>query len=375
MWTVKDWYDKAASEATARKTYYHEMSDVFIRLYEQNMPGTSRDEVIETLATCNAQRLAAVPDLDVYPELRGMDRLIDARWRGVRDGAGLSDAQSAAMCNATFYYHRYLTDPSKKQAAKCSAVFFADSDRGPLFAKNLDSNPDEPHGLPDWPALNEHLIAGGVSSGVYCDETSPEIFPAPVNDMVGRYCRTTDEAVEMYTRYNYFWGPGNFMVADRSGDVAIMEKSACRIAVRRVEGGFAHVTAMTAQEPNFRAFLQQRRDASLEARGMSKPCADTAYWDSADTRHHLMGELLEDAKAAPTVEKLQKLMQFRDEKRGFVAVNGDIIFPGADPVEHTLRTSIFVLREGKCLWWAKDGDTPSWKNRMPDGEYDNVWTW
>lgn len=375
MWSVKDWYDKAASEAAARKTYYHGMADVFIDLYERNMPGASRDEVIKILAKCNADRLAALPDLDVYPELRGMDQLVDARWRGVRDGAELNDAQWAAQCNATFYYHRFLNDPSKKQAAKCSVVFFADSDRGPLFASNLDSCPEEPHGSPSWPAINEHLIVGGVSSGVYCDETSPEIFPAPVSDLVGRYCRTTAEAVEMYQRYNYFWGPGNLMVADRSGDVVIFEKSACRMGVRRIEGGFAHVTAMTAQDPAFRSYLYDRRDASLEARGLPRPCADTAYWDSAQVRHHLMGELLDDAKAAPTIEKLQKLMQFRDEKRGFVAVNGDIIFPGGEPVEHTLRTSIFVLREGKCLWWSKDGDTPSWENPMPDGEYEDVWTW
>ena len=109
-------------------------------------------------------------------------------------------------------------------------------------------------------------ISGGVSSGVYKDEKTPEIFPAPVYELVARYCRNTDEAVEMLTRYNHFWGPTNLLVADRQSNVAMIEKSACRIGTRRRNDGFGFITAMTAEEPGMRAFLADRRAAQQNSR-------------------------------------------------------------------------------------------------------------
>ena len=85
------------------------------------------------------------------------------------------------------------------------------------MAFNLDIGPADAFFPPEWPQVNEHLVSMDVSSGVFLDEESPEIFPAPVRKLMGRYCRSTDEAVEFLTRYNFFWGPMNRLVVEPEG--------------------------------------------------------------------------------------------------------------------------------------------------------------
>jgi len=300
--------------------------------------------------------------------------LVEAAWRGTRDGAQMSDEQWAASCDANFYYHRYVCS-SPARSLGCSYMFFPESDHGPILANNLDSSPAEPFGTPAWPAISEHLIWGGVSSGVYGDEKSPETFPAPVPRIVGRYCRSTDEAVEMLERYKYFWGPGNVLLIDRDKNVAMIEKSACRIGVRRSPDGVGFITAMTAEEPGMNDFLRDRRAASLRARNLPENCADTAYWNGADHRRALMAELLDEARRNPTLERLRQNIQFRDPERGRVCYNGEILFPGGAPCEHTIRTTIWSLREGRAMWWAKESETPSFENRQEDVTFTDVWLW
>jgi hypothetical protein len=321
-----------------------------------------------------------VPDLKTYPELRGMRDLIEASWRGTRDGANLDEAHAAAYFGALPYYHRYIASKpgnNAKDRAHCSYVYFPTSEVGPILANNLDSGPEETFIAPHWPAISEHLICGSVSSGVYGDETSPEIFPAPVNKIVARYCRNTSEAVEMFTRYKLFWGPCNTIVIDRDHDIAMIEKTSCRIGVRRSNDGFGFVTAMTQQHPEMREYVRGRRAQSVVDRNLPTPCADTIYWSLQDQRGDLMTQLLDDAKKNPTVEALRKIIQFRDPKRGNVCGNGEWIFDGKSQLEYTLKTTIWQLREGRAMWWARDAVTgkPSFENRMKDEEFSGVWRW
>lgn len=373
MWTPAEWYQAARAETAARPDYYRGMIGCFQRLYQKSLPGVPETEIVARIRTWNQERLNAVPDLVKYPELRGMRELVDAEWRGWRDGAGFSDAEWQYHCCMNSYYHRYLLTDA--QTLGCSYVYFPESDHGPLLANNLDSGPDQPFDVPDWPLVNEHLIMGGVSSGIFLDEKSPEIFPAPVFKLVSRYCRTTAEAVEMLSRYNHFWGPGNLLVTDRQRCTALIEKSACRIGVRHSPDGFGFITAMTAEEPGMNAWLADRRAASLKARRLPTECVDTAYWRCADNRRKLMGELLDEARRKPTLEGIRSIIQFRDEKRGKVCYSGEQLVPGGPPCEHTLRTVVWCLAEGRALWWGKDGDTPSFRNRKPDHHFRDVLPW
>jgi len=375
MWTIDSWYREARIAAETDAELVRNMAEHLLKLYVKHLPDTPRDEIGKLLAKSNSERLDAVPDLAKYPELRGARELIAARWRGTRDGAQLDDTLAAVNADSQFYYRRRLSDKAKP-TARCSVVYFCTSDHGPLLATNLDTDVEEPFGPPQWPLTSEHLILGSVSSGVFLDEQSPEVFPAPVPELVARYCRNTDEAVEMLTRYNYFWGPCNRLVVDRDHNIAMIEKSACRMGVRRSPDGFGFVTAMTAEHPEFRAFLDERRAASLAHRGLKAPCPDTVYWGAQDTRRQIMTRLLDEVRSEPTLDKLRALMQYRGED-GVVADNGEVLFPGGPPIEHTIRTQIFCLAEGRALWWARDKETgtPSWEHRMPDVTFKDVMLW
>jgi hypothetical protein len=387
MWTVKSWYEDSRAEAAASSSIIKQNAAFSLKTYEALQPSVPRAEIVRRLQASNRTRLDAVPDLTRYPELRGARELVEARWRGLRDGAGLNDEEWAATCDNNFYGHRYVynscTPPAHDALANgqiagrlgCTWVFFPWSDRGPILGNNLDSSPDEAFGEPPWPAVNEHLIMGSVSSGIFLDEQSPEVFPAPVNDLVARYCRTAAEAVEMLTRYNYFWGPCNRIVIDHNHRAAMIEKSACRIGVRWSPDGFAFITAMTVAEPAMNAYLADRRAASLKARHLPEDCSDTTYWRGADHRRALLDALLDEARKAPTLEKLRQIMQFRDPKRGYVCYNAEVFHSGGPPCEYTLRTSLWILRERRAQWWAKAGDVPSFENLQPDVTYSDVLAW
>ncbi|OGV63676.1 MAG: hypothetical protein A2498_11615 [Lentisphaerae bacterium RIFOXYC12_FULL_60_16] len=373
MWTQTQWYEAARQMAAAKPDYYRKWGEFYLLSYQRWMPEVPRPEIVRRLAAWNRERLDAVPDSIRYPELRGVKELIEAEWRGIRDGAGLSPDQWTAQCCGNSYYFRRMNLGAAPVG--CSYAYFPTSDHGPILANNLDSTPEEPFGPPDWPLVNEFLILGGVSSGIFNDETSPEIFPAPVFKLVGRYCRTTAEAVELLTRYNHFWGPGNLMVIDHLNHTAMVEKSACRIGVRHSPDGFGIITAMTAEEPAMHAYVADRRAFSLKARGLPVECADTAYWRCADERRQLMNELLDENRRNPTLDGLQRLIQFRDPKRGLVCYNGETLIPGGPPCEITIRTIIWCLEEKRALWWAWENGKPSFENRKPDVTYSNVWSW
>jgi hypothetical protein len=51
------------------------------------------------------------------------------------------------------------------------------------------------------------------------------------------------------------------------------------------------------------------------------------------------------------------------------------LFPGGPQLEYTLKTEIFLLREGRALWWAKEGERASFENRKEDVKFSEVWLW
>ena len=96
MWTIPSAYSEAFAAAKANAAQVRVMAEFRLQSYVQRMPGETRASVGIRLAECYRERLAAVPDLTVYPELRGMPEFLKAEWRGARDGAELDDAQAAA---------------------------------------------------------------------------------------------------------------------------------------------------------------------------------------------------------------------------------------------------------------------------------------
>ncbi|HOL49865.1 MAG TPA: hypothetical protein PLW07_04740 [bacterium] len=380
MWTPECWYHDAKNWAQSHKDYMLKMYRINLKLLENHLPGTDEREIHNLLKEYNQSRINAPVDFKKYPELIGMKQLICAEWKGLQDGSGLDEYQTAVYVGAMNFYHRMICSGKMGKmdgslSSNCSYIYFPYSDHGVLLANNLDSSPDEPFDSPQWPALNEHVIIGSVSSGIYLDEQPEEMFPAPVFKIVARYCRNVKEAVEVLTRYNQFWGPCNAIVVDRNHNCAMIEKSACRIGVRWSKDGFGFITAMTAEEPGMQAYLNDRRQASLKARHLGPDSPDAIYWKKQDQRRQLMNELLDQVRKNPTLETMRKFIQFRDPVRGNVCGNGEIYGPGCPPSEYTIRTVIWLLSEARALWWAKQGDKPSFENPMSEVKFNNVIVW
>jgi len=166
MWTTQSWYNEALTTARRDAPRVKAMAEHLLRTYEQALPGQSRPDIGRLLADCSQRRLKAVPDLAQYPELRGMPELIAAAWRGTQEGAGLDDVHAAVYNGGLWYIHREVYRKASRQPAHCTWVYFGRSDHGPIMGNNLDTSPDEPYGPPELPMLNEHLVYGGVSSGI-----------------------------------------------------------------------------------------------------------------------------------------------------------------------------------------------------------------
>ena len=116
MWTATGWYEDAKRHAAGHREQIRNMAEHRLRTYAEKMSGKSRAEIAGILAAFNRQRLSAAPDPVHYPELRGMPELVEADWRGTRDGAGLTDEQWAASCDSFFYLHRFLASGRKPPA-------------------------------------------------------------------------------------------------------------------------------------------------------------------------------------------------------------------------------------------------------------------
>jgi len=357
QWTPNAWYQLGYSEGKKRATWMHEFSSYLVGIYREALPGSPDAELGIRLSRSNKERMAGLPDPGKYPETQGLADLVDAEWRGWRDGACLSDLQWQAFCDKLFLYHREILGKSAGSTlARCTYVYFPESDRGPLLGNNLDSYKDEPFDEPIWPSLNDHLLWGTVSSGVFLDEVSPEIFPVPVARLLGHHCGNTLEGEEMLRRYNHFWGPCNALLVDDQHSVAMIEKSACRMSVRHSTNGYGYITAMTAEEPEFRKFLDDRRSASLVARELDESCPDVRYWKETDNRRQLLGRLVSDAQTHPSFESMRQILQYRVGSDR-VCYNGDDL--GGIESEYTVKTTIWELRDRQAVWWARSGQIPS----------------
>lgn len=88
-----------------------------------------------------------------------------------------------------------------------------------------------------------------------------------------------------------------------------------------------------------------------------------------------MRELIDEARRKPTLEGMRRFIQFRSPERGNVCGNGEILFPGGPESEYTLKTSVWLLREGRAMWWAREGNKPSFENQKSDVLFKDVWLW
>src|SRR5688500_6321730 len=98
IWTPDSWYRDAREEAEKRPEHYRGHAAMWLDTVLKGVPDVPRARVVEELKKFNRERLDALPDLKKYPELRGMRELVEAGWRGTRDGARMDDDTWASAC-------------------------------------------------------------------------------------------------------------------------------------------------------------------------------------------------------------------------------------------------------------------------------------
>lgn len=298
-------------------------------------------------------RLDALPSLAKYPELRGMRECVRAYEQGMADGANVSLEDVVLRANylhaitAAYRTSRHEPTLCATPGPGCTLVYFPRSDRGPLVANNNDGTAKHAHHEePFWIVANRAgIILGTVSSGLFDDEVSPEMFPAPVFLMVNEMCGTTSEAADLLTRMKLFWGPCNTLVADSNGDSAIIEKSTCRYGLRKSVDGFCATTEMSAEDRTYKAYLWDTRERSIRTRGLTHDSADWAYWKAAEKRSARLLSLTREASKAPTFAKMEQIIYDHTGQTEQVHMDGSKCHPDQEAGEWSLRTAIWVVNE------------------------------
>jgi hypothetical protein len=332
--------------------------------------GWPKEAVIEKVIAFHRERLDAVPDLTVYPELRGMRDLHDEEERGMLDG-GADDALIALSKTFNFWRDVRLQQETGKAfyamplPEKCRVLFVPDSDQGALHLKNTDDPltywkpmaPTPPN--TSWP-FDHPLGSDGVGSGLHIDEVPPEIFPVNVHELWREHCGTVDEATELLTRYNYFWGHCNIIIYDRQGNSAAIEKTRCRIAVRRPNAqGINFINGMGALDRDLAAFIKGQRQKYLDQRGeMWDESPEGCFFTTCENKWKNMARYVDELSLNPTYDNAKTLMEQRDPS-GPMCLTGEKSHPDLPVGGCTLIMEIWMLDQKKVHRRQWRGDVPA----------------
>jgi hypothetical protein len=331
--------------------------------------GWPKETVIEKVRAFHRERLDAVPDLTVYPELRGYRDLIDIEENAMRE-AGVDDNLIALSKSFNFWRDVRLQQETGKVyyamalPEKCRVLYLPDSDRGPLHLKNTDDpltywtpQPPVERGTP-WP--QQHPISSdGVGSGLHIDEVPPEIFPVNVHGLWREECTTLREATELLVRYNYFWGHQNILLHDRHGDSVAIEKTRCRIATRGPnKQGINFINGMGALDPELSAFIKEQRQTYLDQRGeVWEESPEGCFFNTCENKWKNMARYVDELSLQPSYDNAKQLMEQRD-KSGPMCLTGEKSHPDLPVGGCTLIMDIWIPRD-------KQRHRRQWRGQVP----------
>ena len=334
--------------------------------------GWPTDEVVRKVVDFHRERLDALPDLALYPELRGMREMLLEEERGMRDG-GLSGEVIALYRTLDFWRSTRLLQETGRAVfvqpmpEQCRVLYVPRSDRGALHFKNVDDPitywqplpPIEPGAA--WPWANP-LVFDGVGSGLHLDEIPDEIFPADAVKMARERCEALEEAREFLLRYNHFWSGQNLLVHDHEGDSIAFEKTRCRVALRGPnEQGINFITGMGALDPGIAAFQRQQRDKYLEQSGQSCDTPDGRFFELSENTWRNMARYVDELALNPTWDNAKQLMEQRDQS-GPMCLTGEKCHPNENEADlgYTLWMDMFEMDSKKLHRRQWRGQVPSY---------------
>lgn len=242
------------------------------------------------------ERLASEPDPAEFPELKGHIDLLRGERDGFMETSGLDETASAFHFSWLFYVSRRLTSrhvarhENVSPPRMCTNVFFPHGAQGVTLSDNRDDVPNAeyaehiPHHRPEGLLRQDpvHWCQGGVSSAVLLDDEPDCLFPAnpQVYDLMPDDCLDRiDSIIEFMTRYKDFWGPANQIWCDRSLRAVAVEKTNCRLAIRKPGSqGSVAVTACSYLDDELHDFKMDKLRLVMEAkRETADECIDVQY--------------------------------------------------------------------------------------------------
>ena len=326
--------------------------------------------LMEKVKAFHRERIDALPDLNVYPELRGARERLIERYRGMTD-AGIDESTLAFCQTMSFWRSTRLYEETGKayyaqpMPEKCRVVYVPDSDQGALHAKNIDDpltywEPYPPYAAnPPWPNTGP-LWFDGVGSGLHIDEIPPEIFPAEPLVLCREHCATVDEVEQFLVRYNYFWSHQNLLVHDNEGNSVAFEKTACRVATRGPnEKGINYITGMGALDPGIRAHQTAMRQKYLDQEGETWDGPNGAFWKISQGKWDNMTRYIAELSENPTFEGLKSLLEQRDPS-GPMCCTGVKSHPDQPVGGCTLIIAIWLIAQKRLHRRQWRGDTPAY---------------
>ena len=361
---------RAAAEQAAKNATWLDLAESVMDWAKQNSPTSAHLDYRAEVQALETQRLDADLDLTKFPECRGLRELVAAEHKGFFDTCG-DPWMTAHHFNWYWFVSRRLNTryvAAASPPAQCTSVFISDSDEGPLFGRNLDDlrRPfekfDPPQQGPADKPFRGITSMGAVSSAVLCDEEPQDIFPVDPLELLPEDLTDIDEFVAFMQRYADFWGPCNSVWMNPDLDSVSLEKSNCRVGVRKAINGASAVTACSYITPEMNRFHQERAKISIKARNLPAACADQVYWDGCEKRYHRLLELVDElVRQGPTLEGLNRIVL--DHEVPFpdrICLAGEEFHPDALGANWTLESHVSVLTgpTRRTLWHRVEGDTP-----------------
>jgi hypothetical protein len=147
LWNVEAFHASGLAEGRRLAATKERAVELAARGCRRQCPGGVGDDLFQAAARIRRERLAAVPDLSVYPELEGCREALEAADRGFSEGAGLR-LEEVALLREAFWMSQLCSRsggvlPGAEIGRGCTGVFIADSPHGPLAGNNWDVPADE----------------------------------------------------------------------------------------------------------------------------------------------------------------------------------------------------------------------------------------
>jgi len=260
---------------------------------------------------------------------------------GIGVGAGLDERTGQFLSLHTAFGNLV------EVADGCTNLAFSQSDRGPLLGKTLDASRMDSHRLmvtvkPEVghafvamlaagrvhaeTGLNAEGLAVGASSIHFKTQNPGGINRNIMTRLLLQTCATTAEAVAFLEAHPTINRCYNFLLVDRKGDIANVERGPTTIGIRRPSNGVLHC-ANHCQAPSTAADENLREDRRI----------------NSHARTSFLTRVTEDAAFTPTLAGMEAIIKSHEEPAGFCQHGSGNL--------HSFTGYLMIPEESRMIFW------------------------